>query len=237
MDMVITRLFPNVGLPFLESVRGTGSMERDWDNRAKIGAQISVTGTASVEEEQAQARLNLDNRILQGINLNKGSVVLEIGCGLGTYLKLFSGRVKEVHGVDISGEMLKKAKERLRDCSNVFLYKTEGQLDMFPNRHFDFVYSVGVFQHFPSKHLVYGYFRDTSRVLKVGGEFAFHVDGRYYLKWRRIKGGTARGVVFSPAEVRENLEKYGFQINNIREENTIGMIVSGVLVKDHKLEV
>jgi len=189
------------------------------------------------EEEYAQALANLDSRILQGINLNKESMVLEIGCGLGTYLKLLSPRVGEIHGIDISGEMLKQAKERIRDCSNVFLYKTGGQLDMFPSRHFDYVYSVGVFQHFPAKYLVYDYFRETSRVLRIGGAFTFHVDGRYYLKWRRIKGGTARGVVFSPAEIRENLEKYGFQVNDIRGENTIGMIISGILIRDCASEV
>lgn len=36
LDMVFTKLFPSIGIPFLEAARSTGSMEGDWDKSRKV---------------------------------------------------------------------------------------------------------------------------------------------------------------------------------------------------------
>jgi SAM-dependent methyltransferase len=226
MDFVMVGVFPNIGIPFLESVRTAGSMEQDWDNRARVNALITATGEADENRAEASAIKALQTRILKGVDVDKMSIVLEIGCGIGNLLKPLSSVVKEAHGVDISGEMIKLAKEGLKHCSNVFLHKTDGRLDMFPDSYFDFVFSSGVFIHFPSKPLVYEYFKEAARVLEPDGIFRFHVDGRSYLKWRSHKGGTLRGVVFKPEEIRENLERYGFQVHEMAGLNSLDMWVT-----------
>jgi len=229
LDLCMTKLFPNIGIPVLESVRSTGSMEGDWDTRAKVDALIAATAEADEKSTEASAIKALETRILKGVELDGGVAVLEIGCGIGNLLKPLSALAKEVHGVDISGEMLRLATERLRDCSNVFLHKTDGHLEMLQDNHFDLVYSSGVFIHFPSKLLVYEYFKEVVRVLKPGGIFRFHVDGRYYLRWRRRKGGTLRGVVFNPEELRDNLGKFGFRIKEITGSNSLDMWTTAIL--------
>ena len=231
LDLVMSKLFPNIGIPFFESVGSTGSMEGDWDTRAKVDALIAATAEADEKKAAASAVHALETRILKGVDLSRYAAVLEIGCGIGNLLKPLSASVGEVHGVDISGEMLRLAAERLKECSNVFLHKTEGRLDMLGNDYFDLVYSSGVFIHFPGKSLVYDYFREAARVLKPGGILRFHVDGRYYLRWRRRKGGTLRGVVFNPEEIGENLKKHGFRVEETTGANSMDMWTTAILPK------
>jgi SAM-dependent methyltransferase len=222
-DYLLWRFFPNASIPFLESSRTTGDMEHDWDIRAQFNLLMSATGYTSQQEADASAVDALQRRILKGVNITTKSVVLEIGCGMGNLLRPLSHLVREAYGVDISGEMIRRAKSHLRDCRNVSLHKTTGGLGMLPDSHFDFVFSSGVFIHFPQKGLVYGYFREVARVLKRGGTFRFHVDGRGYLRWRRRNGGSLRGVVFTAGEIRDNLDAHGFRALDIVGENTAEM--------------
>lgn len=229
IDLFLYKLFPNTCLPLLD--RGTGSMEYDWDVRANKNALIVATGCADEEKAKASAVKALETKILKGIEFDRTWTVLEIGCGIGNFLRPLSSLVREIHGVDISGEMLRLAKERFKNYSNIILHKTNGQLTMLPDHYFDFIFSSGVFMHFPSKNLVYEYFKDVARVLKPGRIFRFQVDGRIYLKWRLYKGGTIRGVVFYPEEIKENLEKYGFEIREVTGLNTMDMWTTAILRK------
>jgi SAM-dependent methyltransferase len=208
-DFVLCRLFPNTGTPLLEQ-GGTGLMEGDWDTRARLNPIMAATGESTEARAVATAHHALEATILRGIGLNDSSVVLEIGCGVGNLLRPLSRMVKEAHGVDISGEMLRRAHELSGGYANVFYHKTSGRLGMFANPRFDFVYSSGVFIHFPEKALVYAYTQEAHRVLKAGGTLRIHIDGRNYLWWRRQKGGTVRGIVFAPKEIVTTLTAQGF---------------------------
>ena len=231
MDFILVKLFPNLDMPFLAGIRRSGSIEEDWDNRARMNALIAATGEADEEAAEAGGHANLEFHVLKGINMDQTWKVLEIGCGIANLLRPLSTKVAEAHGVDISGEMLRQAKERTRVYSNVFLHKTTGELDMFPDDYFDFVYSSGVFIHFPSKPLVYTYFKEAARVLKPEGTFRFHVDGRSYLRWRSDKAGTLRGVVFNIVEIKENLESHGFQVVEITGEDRIDLWTTAIFRK------
>lgn len=153
---------------------------------------------------------------------------LEIGFGVGALLQHAAKRAKEVHGLDISGEMLKAAAERLEDAPKVHLRKTDGDLSVLPDRSFDLVYCSGVFIHFPEKAHVYKYMEEAARVLKPGGMYRFHVDGRSYLKWR-AKGGTLRGVTFSERELREYLSACGFVVWEMTGQETNELWTTAVL--------
>lgn len=229
-DYILWRFFPNASIPFLESTRTTGDMEHDWDVRAQFDPVNSATGFMARAEAEASAVDALRGRILRGVNITRESVVLEIGCGIGNLLKPLSFMVREAHGVDISGEMIRRASEHLLNCPNVTLHKTTGGLGMLPDAYFDFIFSSGVFIHFHEKSLVYEYFREASRVLKPRGLFRFHVDSRSYLKWRSGKGGSLRGVVFTSAEIRENLDKFDFRVLDTVGDGTAEMWTTAQLL-------
>jgi len=103
---------------------------------------------------------------------------LEIGCGPGRLMRPMSRHFAEIHGVDVSDEMITLARDRLRDTPNAHPHVTDGAaLAEFPDESFDFVYSFAVFQHVPSRDIIAAYMRETHRVLKTGGFARLHFNG------------------------------------------------------------
>src|SRR5438132_9334887 len=85
---------------------------------------------------------------------------LEIGCGPGRLMRPMSRHFVEIHGVDVSDEMIALAKEKLRGIPHAYPHHASGSdLALFPDNHFDFVYSYAVFQHIPSGEVVFSYLR------------------------------------------------------------------------------
>ncbi len=96
----------------------------------------------------------------------KGNV-LDLGCGEGVYIK----RIKKInhsinaYGVDISSEIIKKAKKEASDID--FQSASVYQLPYLDN-FFDLIYSIDVIEHLdnPEKML-----KEVKRILKPGGIF------------------------------------------------------------------
>jgi SAM-dependent methyltransferase len=103
---------------------------------------------------------------------------LEIGCGPGRLMKPLSPYFAEIHGVDISDEMIERARRNLAGVPNAFpRHAPNSNLEAFADASFDFVYSYAVFQHIPSREVVTGYLRDAARVLKPGGVIRVQING------------------------------------------------------------
>lgn len=124
---------------------------------------------------------------LDEIRKTRDPSILEVGCGVGRLLKPFWMAGAEVVGVDLSPNMIKKAKEYLSDTINrPRLHVTKGDLSMIPSRSMDFVYSFLVFQHIQTAAEVKKYIDEALRVLKPGGYLRVqthlgepHPEGRF----------------------------------------------------------
>lgn len=99
--------------------------------------------------------------------------LLEIGCGTGRMTEFMKDYI--VTGIDISGEMIKQAKRRLRKLSRISFMETDGYTIPLPSNHFDIVFSYIVFQHFKTQEMVESNFREVYRVLEPGGIFKVRV--------------------------------------------------------------
>lgn len=103
--------------------------------------------------------------------LHEGERVLDIGCGAGVDAMIAAtmvGPTGWVEGIDMSPEMLAKAKEHLRasGLANTSFQDSSAEDLPFPDQTFDVVISSGVFNLVPDKVRA---LREVYRVLKAGG--------------------------------------------------------------------
>ena len=200
-------------------------MRADWDLRAREDAYhfIDCGHGESPEEFWSSGQRDVEALILRGIDLSAQVDLLEIGCGVGRLLRSLAPRVRRVTGVDISGEMIRRGREELKDCANVGLLQTGGDLAGVPDRSIDFVFSCIVFQHIVSKAAVFAYLRESARVLRPGGLLRFQADGRP----RRLRiPNTWTGVRFEAAELTRALDEHGLTVLEVRSPGTQYMWVT-----------
>lgn len=202
-------------------------MERDWDARARENA---LRWIAEVEEEGEFDRSGeRDSRIILGTLTERVSAdgrALEIGCGVGRLMKHMAPFFREVHGVDVSAEMVARGRERLRHIPDLFFYKNDGTgLPMFCDDNFDLVYSYIAFQHMP-RRVVYGYFDEVGRVLKPGGLFWFqmfrphtipHLFKYYVLRRDKADSDTSGIRRYSRGELTRMARSFRFQVLSIEK--------------------
>lgn len=144
------------------------SWRKDWD-----AASFFASGEKDVQELAAPVleRLALDAT---------DKTMAEIGCGVGRMTRSFASRFRAVIAVDISEEMLARAKNNLSDLSNVTWILSDGQsISGLPTKSLDFVFSYLVLQHYPSPELVDGTIREMLRALKPEGAYLFQFNGSH----------------------------------------------------------
>lgn len=142
-----------------------------WNNRQRGGRYGGYSNIITGFPYQAK----FFEAIIPPNFINSKQTVLEIGFGSGNWLKYISRRVKKVHGVDISIEAKRIAERNLEGYDNIVLHITDGDnLQIFPAKTFDFIYSFWVFQHMP-KATMLKYLKEIKRVLKPEGLALFQV--------------------------------------------------------------
>jgi ubiquinone/menaquinone biosynthesis C-methylase UbiE len=194
-------------------------MQQDWDERARENARYYVaTGKENWEDEeffQSGARTVAEEILTDMINICQGKDpkqmrIIEIGCGAGRVTRALAEIFGEVHAVDVSGEMVGLAKNALAASPNAFVYQNNGKdLSILPDGPYDFAFSTIVFQHIPSREVIYSYVRDVHRLLKPGGLLKFQVQGDSTMETQ--PDDTWLGVAFSDTDAVEMAEKCGFE--------------------------
>jgi len=101
---------------------------------------------------------------------HRGEHVLEIGCGTGCDLLEFARNGAIATGVDITGEHLRLARQRVAGMAEVRY--SDARALAFPDGSFDYVYSHGVLHHSDQPERIAA---EILRVLKPGGRFNIHV--------------------------------------------------------------
>ncbi len=155
---------------------------------------------------------------MRDIEIAPTAAVLEIGCGIGRLLRPFLTRARSLIGVDISGEMVERARREFDETPGIVFWRTDGDLAPVATGSVDFVFSYIVFQHVPRKRAVLTYIAEAARVLRNGGLFRFQVDGREHNPLRPLDTWT--GIQFETEEVRAALEKAGFSVLEVRAPGT-----------------
>jgi len=134
---------------------------------------------------------------------------LEIGCGSGRLMRPMSRHFLEIHGVDVSADLIRQARENLLDIPNARPHQIHGtNLEDFADQSFDFAYSFDLFPHIPSQELVLAFLREIHRVMRSGGLVRLQFNGS--------KGSQSfdqwTGAHFRSHELLEFAEAHDFQV-------------------------
>lgn len=206
-------------------------MRDDWNARAREDAHYYVAfGRHNQDDEEFFATAH---EVVYGLEyelkrLGPGSRrarrALEIGCGPGRLLRPLSRHFGEIHGVDVSDEMVVRARANLHGIPHAHVHRsTAADLRQFADASFDFVYSYAVFQHIPDRSVVDSYLAEAHRVLKIGGLLWFQVNG---LPDQQLPADTWSGVRFRPEELIAYANLHDFQMYTLEGTGSQYMWVS-----------
>jgi SAM-dependent methyltransferase len=134
----------------------------------------------------------------------EGARILDVGCGLGLYVRAFAAYSSDVHGVDIDPERVAQASETLANI------REAGAEDLpYPDGDFDLVFSNEVIEHLEDDRAAV---REAWRVLKPGGHLVAFAPNRWYpfethgVYWRgRYHYGNIPLVNYLPNVMRQRL--------------------------------
>lgn len=206
-------------------------MKRDWNTRAEENSRWYIN-TVRLDQTEAEfdatGLTEINTLILPELVLMTGGrdprelKFLEIGCGIGRMTKHLAGIFGEVHSTDVSGEMIRQARERLKDFPNVHLHETSGvDFAALPNDFFDIAFSAYVFQHVPDKAVIESNIRDAYRVVKPGGIVRVHTNGVEAQSYAEAEKDTWSGATFIESELRRLARELGAQLISIYGADTM----------------
>jgi ubiquinone/menaquinone biosynthesis C-methylase UbiE len=184
------------------SVSTTDAMRRDWDERARKNAFHYIASwrkewdlaafLASGEEDYQRLVAPVLARC--GITAS-GEVMVELGCGAGRMTPNFARRYCRVLALDLSAEMLQRARQIHAQQKNILWLRVSGaDLGCLASDSADFIFSYLVLQHLPGEELAFSYVREMLRVLRPGGAFLFQFNGSHQ-PTMNLRGRLAWSVV------------------------------------------
>lgn len=185
------------------------AMRAYWDERAQLNAPWYVDTSLSFDdpdmsrffasgEETVAFALEASPRLPE-----RRAVALEVGAGLGRICRALLGSFDRVIGVDISAEMLSRARALVPDQRVSFILGGGSDLGAIRDASIDLVITFTVFQHIPDVDIIERYVAEVGRVLRPGGVFVLQWnnlpgEGRWALK-RVLSSALSRaGVARDP---------------------------------------
>lgn len=141
----------------------------------------------SFAQNQKRTGINIRHRMimkrLKASGLSSQSIVLEIGCGIGTLTSLLVKSCKHLTAADISPESIAQAKNALQRFQNIELVVTD-MMDFTSDVKYDFIVLPDVLEHIPvEQHPML--FSKMKKLLHENGKICIHIPDPYALEYIR----------------------------------------------------
>lgn len=161
----------------------TDHMRRFWDARARENVYYFINNTLDYRAPDAERFWASGEEVWElladslDVRLRPSDMALDVGCGMGRLTRALAARAREVIGLDVSAEMVQRARAANRDLPNVRFLEGDGAtLAGISDASVDAIVSFVVFHHIPDPMITLGYVREMGRVLRPGGWAAFQVS-------------------------------------------------------------
>ena len=186
-------------------------MRSYWDEAARTNAVWYVDTSLDFDAPDMERFLETGRVIVkealdaQDLAPPGRALAVEIGCGVGRVCRALSERFDRVIGLDISPEMIRRARELVPDDRVSFEIGDGSSMGPVADSSADLVLSFTVFQHIPEVSVIEGYIREAGRVLRTGGLVVF--------QWNNTPGATwwkaRRGLLAFLHRMGIGRERYG----------------------------
>jgi arsenite methyltransferase len=141
-------------------------------------------------EEMEQHHISITEQTMALMGLKPGERVLDLGCGAGWATRLIAQKVAggerpgQVIGLDVSDEMIRRARANSRDCDNAMFVVGSAQRIPWDENFFDQVLSVESFYYYADQERALA---ELFRVMAPRGELFILInlyrDNAYSLRW------------------------------------------------------
>jgi len=197
-----------------------GRIAREIEHHRRIASRAEAIWNweSPAGRRRAERRASL---LATAAGLGPGRRALEIGCGTGVFLERAAASGAQIVGLDLSSDLLRRARERLGGTPNVALWCGNAERLPFSDASFDAVYGSSVLHHLD----VGAALCEVRRVLKPGGRMAFAEPNILnpqiaitfsFRPLRRHLGVSPDEMAFSRAYAREAAQAAGLAAIEVR---------------------
>jgi SAM-dependent methyltransferase len=232
----------------------------DWEDLAQLDPLFAILtaegkefGKWDSDEFFASGKAEIDSLMTRcGIKIGDNGKALDFGCGVGRLSRALSSYFGEVHGVDISPEMVRLASQFTPGCK--FLVNDSTDLKVFRNDSFDFIYCNIVLQHQPDEETAKSYIAEFVRIIKPAGIAVFQIPCKLALRttlqpkrrlysllrsvgisadfiYKRLRLDPMRTIAVSSNDVRATVSAQGGRIVNSYRDHYIRNSMTYVVAK------
>jgi SAM-dependent methyltransferase len=197
--------------------RATRAMRSYWDDGARTNAAWYVDTSLSYDEPDMTKFFEGGERIVRKlvdeapVAPRERAVAVEVGSGLGRVCLALSRRFDRVIGIDISPEMVSRARALVAEPRVTFQEGDGLSLQGIDDGTADLVLSFTVFQHIPRPAIVHRYIEEAGRVLRPGGLLVFqwnNTPGRWRWAARRTALSALQRTGLHPERYRRHAAEF-----------------------------
>jgi len=170
-----------------------------WKEKRKIMHRYDLTAHI-YDMRYAEEQTAKIETVLKSVSIEKGALVLDVGCGTGLLFNYLADKAENIVGVDISRKTLLHAKNRSRKFANTHLVWADADNLPFKNSVFSHVFAVTLIQNMPNS------LKTLDEIKRVAKEKAVIV----------VTGLKGK---FSLEVFESLLRKFGLNVIEIKSEN------------------
>ncbi len=149
----------------------------NWKHKRSVKRRYDSTADmydrryADEQERKYQATLE---------DVSARGIILDVGCGTGLFFRRLQHKVEEVVGIDLSGKLLRRARDRAKTFGNVSLVQADADHLPFTDRKFNAVFAFTVIQNLPKPletlKEIYRVAQNSSSIIVTGLKKSFSLE-------------------------------------------------------------
>lgn len=140
--------------------------ETFWDDKASEQTDFQATGRGGMD---VPGFLYTVREVVRILELRPEDELVDIGCGTSIVALCLSPWLKRIHGIDVSSEMVARAKKNISDAENITVGLGTITDTGEQNACCDKVLAYSVLQYLPDIGSIEKAFGEISRILRPGG--------------------------------------------------------------------